>query len=471
LCPCGSQVKYKRCHGAVSSEGLPEAPTLYERNIGLIGRVANVLGLGEGADWQTIKQRISGEEVRQIYEFQAHLWDPRSTNVYDVLPQPSTTGLHALYLGDVTPQNLLRNVYRFSLYADKIYIVDPFHNPWIMAAEFNPIENPDQYAEDTLKLAFFLFAMAPWIEAGLVQLIPDPSDFNARMKSEAFAAATARLGVEPDFSDEDLAHHEPDFKDEFLRTEFRREPEELRAHVIGLGMSEESADVIIAEAARRRKVDPLMLDREMNAGESQIYVSRAGANLEIASLICQLTGAFPYTDSPVRRRELESSAGDISRTADVWTPLTHAFRALEFSFLENVDSKFALAVRQSGRLSGFRNMLRRIWTTARDDEDTVDASVVRNFVDQLTEEYVSASSDYAGIKRDLGRAGGFGLGLAGAAAATADLTHGNLGLTIPLAGYTLTQVADWLRALNNRRALKKTPMSVFLDLASRPRKT
>jgi hypothetical protein len=44
------------------------------------------------------------------------------------MPAPDSS-LRALYLGENDPEVLVENVFRFSLYADEIVIVNPFKNP------------------------------------------------------------------------------------------------------------------------------------------------------------------------------------------------------------------------------------------------------------------------------------------------------------------------------------------------------
>jgi hypothetical protein len=110
--------------------------------------------------------------------------------------------LRGLYLGDIRPELTLRNLIRFSLYSDNLFVIDPFHNPWIMRPEYNPIENPDQFKADTINLLHFLFAVGPWIYSGILYLIPDPGQLNVGLKWATARLAKARIGDrEPDERD------------------------------------------------------------------------------------------------------------------------------------------------------------------------------------------------------------------------------------------------------------------------------
>ena len=145
-----------------------------------------------GGSWADFKTKIAGEQIREFYEVQAALWPPK-TDWPHILP--STDGkLCALYLGDIRPQLTLRNIVRFSLYNDTIFVINPFPNPHIIRPEYNPIENPEQYKADTVNLIHFLFSVAPWIERGALLLVPDPGDLDVALKWETARLAKARIG-------------------------------------------------------------------------------------------------------------------------------------------------------------------------------------------------------------------------------------------------------------------------------------
>ena len=113
---------------------------------------------------------MTNVQIREFYRYVAELW-PIGTNLLEMLPSPDSS-LRALYLGENEPELMLENVFRFCLYADQIIIVNPFDNPNLMADKFNPVIHPEEWRIQTLRLVFHLMLLAPWIEAGLVVLIP-----------------------------------------------------------------------------------------------------------------------------------------------------------------------------------------------------------------------------------------------------------------------------------------------------------
>lgn len=87
------------------------------------------------------RETSSADQVRKLYEVVGSLWPP-GTDASEYLPEPDGT-LRALYLGDINPRNVIRNVARFGLYVDEILIVDPFRSPWTFSDEYNPLIHPE----------------------------------------------------------------------------------------------------------------------------------------------------------------------------------------------------------------------------------------------------------------------------------------------------------------------------------------
>ncbi|MBZ5672407.1 MAG: SEC-C domain-containing protein [Acidobacteriia bacterium] len=465
-CPCGSGLKYKKCHGrpgpatAARPASKVQSFSLRERNLTLLAAIVDIFGMASARGWDEVKENVSDDRVRELYRVVAGLWPP-DTDVGSLFPTPGPS-LRALYLGDVNPEQIVHNVFRFALYADEIFIVDPFHNPWLMAREYSPLVNPGQWKMDTLKLVYFMAGLAPWIEAGLVTLIPNPGHFDYPLLRKTWNLAKERLaGWKP--SEEDMEDFEPAARQEFARVLFalprgtlarklRDASPEISEQDIG-----KTLDYI--DALRRR--DPLDLAQPIEKLGEQTVATRTGANLEMALYISQLTGAFPYTSLRMRWKELLSVAEELPDVAQVWSPLTKAFQELEFKFLDQVDSEFACSLRKDGRLEGFRAFLRRVWSMIGGAPDISRASsLARDFGDELTSEYHKAEAEWGQIDRDLVKQ--FGATFAGG------LISGAFSLHIPTLGFAVAGVVELLNArLKRREFRKRVPMSVLIDLSAR----
>jgi hypothetical protein len=164
------------------------------------------------------------------------------------------------------------------------------------------------------------------------------------------------------------------------------------------------------------------------------------------------------------QNELLNAGADLGPTAQVWSPLTKAFGNLDFKFLEKVDSKFAVAVREEGRLEGFRGFMRKIWKSVGGDMDpSKSETLARDFRDELVDEYDKAKAEWLAIDRDLMKWAVPAIG--GTITAVAAMATGHFGLAIPGGGFVGKGVNELIQAHMKRTEFrKKTAMSVFIDL-------
>jgi hypothetical protein len=307
---------------------------VHTRNVVLLRAAEDIFGFRKGRSWEDFKKNISGKEIRQFYGVQASLWPP-GTDWQAIMPQPDGK-LRGLYLGDIGPELILRNLIRFSLYSDQLFILDPFYNPWILRPQYNPIENPDQFKADTLRLIYFLFQIAPWIEANVVQLVPDPGDFNLTLKRETWRLARARRG-EQLIHEDDMAEARAEGEAELKRVIYAL-PEHQLLHQLeraGQKLTDQQKASVLQYAKEQLRADPLALEQPLgsSSGTGQIKAFRSGANLETALMIAGTTGTFLYTNMVTRWQEILSARDEMGETARTWSPFAKAFQSLQFRFL------------------------------------------------------------------------------------------------------------------------------------------
>jgi hypothetical protein len=433
--------------------------TLAARNKATLNSAANIFGFGRGRSWADFKRRITGKEVRKFYEFQAQLWPPE-TNWISLIP-PADQKLRALYLGEIEPQNIAANLVRYSLYSDELLIVSPFHNPWNLRAEYNPIENPDQYISDTIRLMYFLFEVAPWIQSGILKIIPDPGEFYPGLRAEAWRRAKARWGTDS-IPEEDMEAGFARGREEMNRVIQALPPSalfRLAKEATGKELTDLEKGFLLKSVRGKLRDDPLAYEQPLTK-EGQLNVFRSGANLEIALLIMNQTDAFPYTSMTSRWNELMSVRDQMGETARLWSPLTRAFQGLEFRFLNNVNVEFAENIRQDGRLDTFRALLRRVGRDAKDiTDEAVINSYVRDCAGELSSEYQKARADWSKIDEGFVKWATAGIG--------AGFVSGHLWPDISTisatAAATISQFL--LRYMRQQQFRRTNPMSVFIDLS------
>ena len=461
-CPCRSGKKYKKCcrfldeQRSARSELASSSRTLRDKNLALLGAVFEIFGLGR--PWSKVKGGMTDAQVREFYRFIANLW-PVDTDHRHIMPPPDSS-LRALYLGENEPEMMLENVFRFCLYADQILLVNPFDNPNVMAEEFNPIHHPGEWRIQTLRLVYQLKLLAPWIEAGLVVLIPDPGDFSRALRVKTWGLAETRLkGWKPSSEDLDQSVIRERTRRSLLL--MPRSYLERKAREVSPGISDDEVREFVEDIERDRANDPLLPNDTLDRMPGQMMAARMGANLEMGMYICQATGAFPYTNVKFRWKEILGAKQDLDATAQIWSPLTNAFQQLKFKFLDNVDSKFACSIRQEGRLEGFRSYMRKLWNTVGGEPDpSKSEALARDFGDELAGAFKQAQSEWDAIDRELAKWAT--RTLAGA------MATGVFSPVLAAGGFAVAGLGEIIQAEMKRREFRqKVPMSVFIDLERR----
>jgi hypothetical protein len=61
-----------------------------------------------------------------------------------------------------------------------------------MNKEYRPTENPRSYRQKFLKTILFFLNVMPLVDFGLVNLIPDPCDFDFHLREQMMSMARAR---------------------------------------------------------------------------------------------------------------------------------------------------------------------------------------------------------------------------------------------------------------------------------------
>lgn len=457
-CQCGSGKKYKHCCLPLDERrawraGLTQsAQTLRDKNSAVVVAASDIFGLNR--PWDKVKESITDARIREFYRFVAALW-PVNTALLNILPAPDSS-LRALYLGENEPEMMVRNVFRFSLYADQILVVNPFLNPNVIAEQENPIVKPGEWRIQTLRVIYQICQLAPWIESGLVLLIPDPGDFNYSFRVKTWELAAARLkGKKP--SDEDIDESMIKARTRRVLLLSPRDYIERTMREANPGITDDEVARTLQEMDRDRVNDPLLPNDTLDRMPTQTMVSTLGANLEMGLYICHATGSFPYTNVKFRWREILAAKQDLDATAQIWSPLTKAFQQLEFKFLDKVDSRFACTIRKEERLAGIRSYLRKLWAAIGGELDLAKAEpLARDFRDGLSQAYSEAQAEWESIDRDLLK---WAVPTLGGALVTGTFSPIVAG-TLAVAG-----LGEIIQAEMKRREFrKKVPMSVFIDL-------
>ncbi|MFH1792722.1 MAG: hypothetical protein ABH819_03760 [Patescibacteria group bacterium] len=439
--------------------------SIRERNIILYNAIVDIFGFNKGKTWDDFRRDMSDDQVRELYKVYGWLW-PLDTDVIGLLPKPDKQ-LRGLYIGETRPDlNLIvRNIVRYSLYTDEVLVVNPFMNPRIIAPQFNPIENPTQYKQDTLEMVYFLFQLAPWIESGVVNMIPNPADFDSDLRRSVWSMAEERWREQKlELSQETLDEIEPRGKELLKKTMYRLPKDKLEISLRRAlpDLSDKAIEDQIVYIQELRRTNPLLLNQELPEG-GELQIMRYGANLELGLYLGQITGSYLYTDRKDQWNEILSVRQSISAEPEVWSPLTSAFQALEFNFLDKIDPSFALKLKQEGRLESFRGFLRKVWVGVGGNPSSSEAiKLARNFGDELHEQYQETKTEWSQIDKDLLK---WLTGSTGVTTVTSAIAKGGMDWQIPALGFCINGVLSLLKTRMDRKDFRQNvPLAVFLDL-------
>ncbi|WP_447784915.1 hypothetical protein [Pseudomonas germanica] len=330
LCGCGNGSAYAECCKLLPAAMRPSwtVASLRERNLIFIHRVCSVLGLDDGKEWIDIQTELSDEQVVEIHKAITTIW-PDDTNLRELWPRPNPNKFRGVYMGLIDPRTVIDSVLNWTTYFDEVVLLNPFPNPSSVTPKFNPIENPGQHKAQTLKNVFLLMQLEPFIEAGIVHLVPDPADLDLSFRHAFMAIARGKPEI-PGLGEDETGLFERLVKEDTSRAITQRHLESVISHI-----RQANPHVPLDEATRAaiemqqlRRLDPFALLQPPGDGDLLIVRSM---NLELGMLTAQLMGAVLYADHLPFWRLLQNAVTSATVPADVlWTPLVEAIETAEF---------------------------------------------------------------------------------------------------------------------------------------------
>lgn len=386
-CACGSGKKYKKCCRDKPEDERPSSSELSirERNIKLFEIVTRILGFDESKDWAQIRRDLTDQKVADIHKAVAALWPP-DTDLMSLLPKPDPKVSRALYSGLLDPRVAYKNVAAFSFFADEILILNPFLNPNIIRKEYNPIDNPGQYRQETLKNVIFLISFLPLILSGRVNVIPDPLNFYPGLRQQLMAEVEKRrqqvkldeksMGPMKKLMMEDYKRFLFNLSDNALRSVIKRANPRLK---------DEDLEKMLKYIKKKNEEDPLAVLHASVPGEDsgQMLISHLSPNLELGMFLAQATGSFILTYHPYRWSEICSSVnyfyGDYQSP---WERIAKHITNLEIDLIHFRDHHDFLAALNEEDLRHMRAALRNTWNAVQ-AEQASDLSQVDNLIKEI----------------------------------------------------------------------------------------
>ncbi|MGS9951834.1 DUF4238 domain-containing protein [Klebsiella pneumoniae] len=358
ICGCGSGRKYKYCclNLAENLRTSWDVLSIRERNLAFCNCIKDVLGLNKGKTWLDVRKELTEEHITKIYEFYAILW-PIDTDIYNLLPK-SDGKLRALYSGPVDIRTIVENAIPMASLFDEFLIESPICNPNVTNPDFSPINHPSQYKYQSLKDFLFFLHMEPFIGLGLINIIPEPAEFDIELMRAMLDMARDRSQRKEHIHEQDLQRHFTLATEDLLNSTVLM-PRSIRVDFLmsQFDLAEELATDIISMSESKADSSPLMLLQKPPTGSSgQLMMSRNGPNYEMALFIAQATGSVIVTDSISRWNQLYSAQHrNQGISAYPWSKTLDTFNSVPLDI--QFDRTF---LKSQGLFSKTRNLLKCI---------------------------------------------------------------------------------------------------------------
>lgn len=454
-CGCGSGRRYKKCCNGMAIEDRPpwDICSIRDRNRIFCNAVIDILGLNKRKTWENVRQELSNDQVKRIHEVLKLLW-PRDTNIAELLPRPDGRVFRAVYMGFIDPRTIEVSVISSLAYFDEIVILNPFLNPVDMDPKYSPTESPAQHKSHLLKNVSVLLTLQPFIDAGIVHLVPDPMEFNADFR-RAIRATIEKRTANWELTGEEMRLGQALGSDDLERLVLRLPEDELRRKVrqsrpdIGRELLERTIEYMKEKLAN----DPFALLQPVTGDEDGevLHVMR-GMNLELALFVAHLTGSAIYTDAPAHWRQLHehtSAAADVGQRSQ-WAPLADKLASLIFTIEAN--PLINLETRKAGRLGRMRGVFRRIWNTMLTQRDDVDVDeIAKQLATRLENASVKSGIEWNTCSTTTGPFVRF---------------RRRMELSAPGAGFNMNSVHRLLVTFGRANYIESVPIALFLKFDS-----
>lgn len=363
-CGCGSGKPFRACCKERPIELRPswEERSIRERNLMLSNGIMNVLGLAKARDWTTVRKNLTDDQISKVYRLFEGLW-PLETDLLKLLPKPDGDA-RVVYTGAIHPTSITEFALASSLYFGEIMIAHPFLHAGTVRKDYSPTANPRSYRQEFLKAVVFFYTVLPLVELGIVNLIPDPCDFDPHLRNQMFAMATLRsqgtsIDLESDKRMEKLVME--DLSRGFLlmpRDALRRE---LRK--IFPTLDQEGVERALSDIEAHKENDPLgvLQPDSLGGGEvaGQFSVMNLKPNFEMSMYIAQATGASIATDSRLRWSEITKASDRPPTKPASLSKFANIIQSSIFAFPQRVEDVGRLA--RASDLSTYTSLMKDVF--------------------------------------------------------------------------------------------------------------
>jgi hypothetical protein len=445
-CGCGSGKPFKECCHSKPAALRPtwKEKSIRERNLMLRNAIVNVLELESGKDWVQIRRELTDEKIGEIYHLYEGLW-PLESDLLALLPKPDGEA-RAIYTGFIHPSSIIDFALAAPLYFGELMVAHPFVHPGTMKKEMSPTTNPKSYRQEFLKAVFFFMNVMPLVDLRLINLIPDPCDFDFHLREQMMSMARARA---PRFDPKDDPRLRTTMEEDNRRSIMLMPPDAMRRDIRKLNpeFTDDEVEGVMQASMRMREHDPLAVLQEgsLEGGEGggQMNMVKLAPNFEITMYLAQATGACIVTDSPLRWNEIQSAMRQRhnAATPGIATLIADIERA-RFVFPLNVTDIFAAAMNNTG--AGYPDLFRDVHKyLSRIQDRGAKPNREAQFVSRFAKMHLSAQRDLQKL--------------------ALPVKHGRISSVMPMGGIQDHTVNRLLLMSSSERHLSSVPAAYFFE--------
>lgn len=452
-CGCGSGKPFKDC-----CEPKPEAlrpawneRSIRERNLMLRNAIVNILELESGKDWVQIRNELTDDKIGEIYHLYEGLW-PLETDLLALLPKPDGAA-RAVYTGSIHPSSITDFALAAPLYFGELIVPHPFVHSGIMRKEYRPTEHPKSYRQEFLKAVMFFLKLVPLVDLGLINLIPDPCDFDFHLRQQMMNMAQARAAT-MQFDPKSDARLYKQMEEDNRRGIMLMPPDSMRRQFRKLlpHLNEEQIEATMRYSRQSMEMDPLAVLQEgsLEGGKEggQMTMFKLAPNFEMTMYLAKATGACIVTDSPIRWTEVKTA---IRQRFKAPTPglaaLVTDIERSKFAFPQNVTHVVDAAL--GGMGAGYPELFRDLFKYLSKLEDR---GAKPNRETQMVGRFAKVHSAAQGAlnKPDVA------------------VREGHISCAFPPGGIQDNTVNRLLLMSSSERHLSNVPMAFFIEPADEP---
>jgi len=374
--------------------------TFNELNQKFYDALNQIFKINKYQTWSELASGITMDKISETYKIYSELF-PLDLNRIDLLPKNDPKEkLSVLFHGSLDGLSIINNIARYSIYSDKILVFHPLQNPANTSEEYSPIKKPHLWRRDFVNSLYFYIVLNKWVKSGIVHLIQNPFNYNKKDNEFFIDLAEKRISLhEKDLNTPELLKEHEEMMFDKFKTSLLGMPISVIENSLKKIYPNYSESQIKFHALGIKEFEkklPLYVDFGADVPSRELMLNKAGANIEMIEALCKLTGSHSYTTENFVRKQLELKGSN-----SYWTKFGIMYSGLPLTYIDKVDTTFALSMRQENRISGVRKVLREVSSfLEQTDLDKISDDKILSINDKVKEEIKKSEAEWQKIYDD-----------------------------------------------------------------------